>query len=103
MSATLRLEQLVGGLELPLRLVGGLVRPGRVAQRLQGVQDDFFGQRLRRVVRAGVLARRGLLDHQATVEDDERAPAQVEADQAEPGQHPIAQLGIVADGLGRAR
>ena len=96
----LEVEQLVGGLELPRRLVGGLVRPGRVAERLKRVQDDFLGQRLRRVVRAGVLARRRLLDHQATGQDDEGTLAQVEPDEAEPRADPIPQLRIVANRLG---
>ena len=40
----LEVEQLVGRLELPRRLVGGLVRAGRVAERLEGVEDDLLGE-----------------------------------------------------------
>ena len=79
------------------------MRAGRVAQRLEGMQDDFFGEGLRGVVGAGVPPRGSFLDHQAAVEHDNGPSAQVQAHQTQPGQDPVAKLGVVADSLGRAR
>ena len=100
MSATLRSSSSSEDLSIHADFVGGLVRAGRVAERLERVQDDLLGERLRGVVRAGVLARRGLLDHQAAVEDDEGVAAQVAADQRRATADALAQLEVVADGLG---
>ena len=49
------------------------MRPGAIDQRLKRVQDHLFGERTRGVMRAGVLARRGLHDNQPAGCDHDRA------------------------------
>jgi len=76
------------------------VGAGRVAERLEGVEDDLLGERLGCVVGAGVASRRCLLDHEATVVHDEGVASKVGADRSEPGGDVFDEVGVVADHLG---
>ena len=100
MSATLRSRSSSERLELPRRLVGGLVRAGRVARAVRG----RAGRPPRRATAACSARRRsprrGLLDEQAAGEHDERAVAQVAADERRAtGASRSRSAAVVADGL----
>ena len=81
-------------------LVSGLVWARCVAQWLQGVQDHLFGEGLRGVVGAGVPPD-GVSLTISPPSRTTRPAAQIQADQAQPGQHPVAQIVVVPEDLGQ--
>ncbi len=95
----LQCEDLLAGLQLPLRLIGRLQRAGSYTSGSSAPFDNLLGEEARRVVRAGVLAQRGLGDVQRAGQDDHRQAAQVGADDADERQQPLGQR-IVAAGDG---
>ena len=68
-----------------------LVRARVVDEGFEGVLDDFGGEGLGRVVRAGGRAGRRLDHDQAAGQEDRRAVAQVAADRADERAEPFPQ------------